>query len=517
MRRRRSSLIGVVLASLTALTLPGVGAAAPAETGGATPEGPGVGAGVPTREIQWHPCEQAPKVECATIPVPVDWSQPHGKTIDLAVVRRKATNPEQRIGSLIYLPGGPGGSGVSGIIAGVGFSPEITSKFDIVSFDPRGVGRSQAVQCDTDLLGQRPGLIPDGTDQQFEETVDYNRALGENCREHSGALLDSVDSVNTARDIDAFRAALGENKLSLYGISYGTLAGQMYAENFPRRVRALLLDSTMDHSLPTTDFMTTEAAAAEDSFNEFVQWCGENAGCALHGRAVPKLFDQLYARAERGELHQPGNPETPLKPLELSSIPVGAGYGPDWPQLSQVLADLEKQPAMVRQQPPPPTTDYPVGSFCGDYRMNVGSAEEYAELWRKHTAAAPHVRGSVGWEVGIGCVNWPAETGNPQHKLDIEGTPAILVMNARHDPSTPHQWARNVQRQVDSASLLTYEGWGHGVYDRSECTLNAADRYLVDLRLPGSGTHGDGATCPAVPPAQSKGSAMTEVPEQLLW
>lgn len=448
----------------------------------------------PAPVLDWQACAENAAVECATLSVPIDYSRPEEGRIDMAVARRAATNPEQRVGSLLFMPGGPGGSGVDRLLSGSPFSPEVAARFDVVSFDPRGTNRSHPVLCDADLLVSAPNVVPD-TGGTLGDVQAYARKLGDSCREHTGPLIDHVDSVSVARDLDAFRAALGEEKISLYGISYGTLAGQMYAENFPSRVRALVLDSVFDHSLGERGFFETEARAGEDAFAEFARWCAGNQQCALHGRDVGQVFDDLYAKAVNGQLHLPGDPATLITPMDLVTGTIGFFYGPNWSRAAEELKALADQtpPASARSVAEP--VPFPVASFCGDHRFDISSEGEWVRFWKRQNHAAPHLRTHFAWQVASACIGWPGETGNPQHRLDIEGAPPILVLNSLHDPATGYEWATNVARQIGGSRLLTYDGWGHGVMGRSECTLGAVDRYLVDLTAPQPGTH-----CPAVPP-----------------
>ncbi|WP_188316787.1 alpha/beta fold hydrolase [Solihabitans fulvus] len=196
--------------------------------------------------------------------MPVDWSRPGGDRIDVAVARRRADDQAHRVGTLFYLPGGPGGSGVSAILGGIPLSADLTARFDVVSYDPRGVGRSHPIQCDANLVNANVNTIPfDPSDPSvYRNLVAFNAKLGADCREHTGPLLDHVGMVDVARDLDALRAALGEDRISLYGLSYGTFTGQMYAENFPQHIRALALDGVIDHSQRGTAYQPNWAHLA---------------------------------------------------------------------------------------------------------------------------------------------------------------------------------------------------------------------------------------------------------------
>jgi pimeloyl-ACP methyl ester carboxylesterase len=431
--------------------------------------------------------------------VPIDWSRPAGDGIEVAVARRKATGPGTRIGTLVIMPGGPGNSGVGNLMGPLQVTPEIAARFDLVSFDPRGTNRSHPIVCDAELVGS---ILTDTTPDAGRTLADvtaFSRRLGDSCREHSGPLIDHIDSVSTARDIDALRAALGEETISLFGRSYGTLTGQLYAETFPTRVRALVLDSVMEHSKGIDWFVTSGARTGEDSFTEFAQWCAGDSACSLHGRDVAQVYDDLYARAVDGQLHQPGDPAALISPMELNMAVVDPLYGPRWTEAADLLRDLSQR---TRSAPAPSAAhtgaeveEFPWALFCADYRVDISSEREWTALYRRQNRAAPHLRTHFTWQIMSLCTGWTAAVGNPQHRPRVRATAPILLLNSLHDPSTSYEWATAVDRDLRGGVLLTYDGWGHGVLDRSDCTRTAALRYLVDLTTPRRGTH-----CPAVPP-----------------
>ncbi|HWH01617.1 MAG TPA: alpha/beta hydrolase [Pilimelia sp.] len=486
--------------------------------------------------VVWRPCPEDPTAQCGTITVPVDWSRPYGGTVDVALARRRATDPAARIGSLLVNPGGPGGSGVDFALFGADyFSPEVTRRFDLVGFDPRGVGRSHPVRCSLDLLFQAPS--PDLRSQaDFTAMVRYNRRLGADCRRHTGPLFDHVDTLSTVRDLDAIRAALGERALTYYGISYGTLIGQQYAQLFPHRVRALALDSNMDHSLGTRDFLRTTTITAQDSFTEFVKGCQRDRRCALAGRDIRALWHDLLRRADRGQLKNPFDPSYLVTSWDLINTAFAAGYGPDWFALAELLVwvDTGRVPGptagertralarrmLVRPGPPAaaaaprpsaPTGPAPVSRsaepdlvenafpavFCSDWRLPARDYREYAGYQREMARLAPDVRyTAIGVASFAACLGWPARVANPQRPLVPRGDAPLLLANTEHDPATGILWARNAARQLrGQATLLTYRGWGHGAYGRGRCVTGAVDRYLVSRRTPPPGTR-----CPAIPP-----------------
>ncbi|WP_067821579.1 alpha/beta hydrolase [Actinomadura kijaniata] len=462
---------------------------------GFTAPSPRQAAPVASQELRWAPCDpKYPGAECADLWLPVDWARPDGPRFALALARRRAADPGARVGSLVFGPGGPGDSGVSRVVTGIQrFSPEVLRRFDIVSFDPRGVGGSDAVVCSGELLAQRPS--PRMTGQaDFDRTVEYNRRLRADCRARSGPVFDHLDTGNTVRDLDAVRAALGEEKLTFHGSSYGTMLGAQYAETYPRRIRAMVLESVIDHSVPTArGFLRAQGAAAQDSFEEFVRWCGRTADCALHGRDVRAVWRGLLARAERGELENPGRRGTSLSPMDLVNlIAFRSFYKADYAGLAKTVAGMEASAPL----PPSATTPAPIPMtvpvFCSDWRLPVRDHREYASIVREMDRVAPDMPYLMPLHAVAACLGWPAD--NPQHRLKVRGAPPILVSNAVHDPATGYPWAVSVARQLGRQGvLLTYEGAGHGSVTSGPCMENAVDRYLVELAVPPRGTR-----CPAV-------------------
>ncbi|RDI49136.1 alpha/beta hydrolase [Nocardia mexicana] len=431
----------------------------------------------------WRPCAENAQVECATIAVPVDWSDPGGPTIDMAVARKRTQEPG-RIGTLIHLPGGPGTSGVDELLNDDRFSPELHRRFDIVTLDPRGVKRSHPVRCDIGLASARPNLEPD-TGARFSEVISYARDLADSCRQYTGPLFDHLDGVSVARDVDALRNALGENTVSLYGPSYGTMSGQAYLELFPQRVRAMVLDSVDDHSLNGPEFLASEARAAGDSFAGFVSWCDRETSCALHGKDVPALFDALYERAVRGELSGPDG--TALGPLALSRFALGYLEEPEWSRLAADLNELSNRPPTPVTEPVPQRRGQPVQApeliACSDWPSGIRDQAQWERLWVEQKQNAGTLRSHFAWVAGSICSGWPPPPNAP-HRPRITDAPTVLLMNSRHDPATPYEWAIGVAANTPRSVLLTYDGWGHGVYRRNACTRGAADRYLIELTAP---------------------------------
>jgi pimeloyl-ACP methyl ester carboxylesterase len=451
--------------------------------------------------VDWKACPNNPTVECGSAAVPIDWSKPEGLTIDIALARRKATDPGARVGALLINPGGPGVSGVDHVKGELDrdLPAEVLRRFDIIGFDPRGVGGSHSVRCQPPSLTSPADVLP-ATAEQFRRLREGNRADGESCRTLTGPLFDFLDNKSVVRDIDAIRAALGEPKLTFYGISYGTLMGQQYAQLFPQRVRAMVLDSNIDHSQATTwSFLRSEATAVQESFDQYVAWCQRSTDCALHGRDARRVFADLYAKAERGELTEPGTTKK-IDPFNMLQDVQLAFADPSWKSLSERQADLlagkpRADSALATRLEATPIQDS-AGIFCADWRLPVHDANEVQSFRQRLASVAPDMKLPVGaWGATMRCQGWPAEVRNPQEPLHWTGVPPVLLLNSRYDPATPLEWAQSVARQT-GATLLTYDGWGHGVYAvDSACTKAATEKYLISLQTPAPETH-----CPAVEP-----------------
>jgi pimeloyl-ACP methyl ester carboxylesterase len=468
--------LALLTAAATAITAVAIGAS-PAQAAPST--------------IDWQPCAGTPGVECGTLSVPVDWSRPWGQRIDLALARRKAT---ERIGSVLVIPGGPGGSGVEMVRESPVLSETVARRFDIVGLDPRGANGSAPIQCDLAIALEQYPVAP-RNQAEFDQAMDHSRRYADSCRRLSGPIVDFVDSVSVARDMDAVRAALGEAKLTSIGHSYGTLAEQMYAELFPNRVRALTIDSTMDHSLSSAlQFLGTESLGVQQSFDEFVKWNARTPDSPLAGQDVRAVYRDLLARAERGEL--------PLTPEDLRFLTFQSFYDPDWRTLAATYSSLQAN-VTARAWSPATVADPLLAMFCQDWSLPVRS---YADLAAYRSViqrtVAPDIQVSPLAEyVTVACAGWTQATRNPQHRLHITTTAPILVVNGLFDPATPYQWATNVASQSRSLHLLTYDGWGHVAYDSgSTCVVDAVDTYLLTVRTPPPGTH-----CAAVQPGDALG------------
>lgn len=279
----------------------------------------------------WHPCAEDPtngEVECAELTVPVDWSRPDGEEVRLDVKRQLVANSAMRVGALMVGPGGPGQSGT--VIVTDGYLPDsLREAFDIVGYDSRGVGARRA-QCDP-----APIVYPlPRNELEFNTLLAENKRYGESCRTAPVSLMNHLDAASDARDMEALRSALGEEKLNYYGASYGALRGQTYATLFPQRVGRMVLDGNVDHSLSDAHaFMSTTTEAAEENLNLFFAWCDTHVECSIH-LGPKQTFTKVYAKAQEADRASPGHVYN-----LVNEATIGAANGErSWPELADELA-----------------------------------------------------------------------------------------------------------------------------------------------------------------------------------
>ena len=457
--------------------------------------------------LAWQPCTstEPTKAECATVPVPIDWSKPDGPKIGIAVARQRATDTSRRIGALLLNPGGPGGSGVDWAMAPGDLGKEIRARFDLLGWDPRGIERSKPLACDTTRYD--PNLYFPRSQAELQLATDQNKRLGLSCQQRSGLLAAHMDTVSGVRDMEAIRVALGEAKVSYYGVSYGTQIGQHYAELFGDRLRAIVIDSNIDHSQDTAGYQHTQAESQEALLTEFAAWCGRTAGCPLGSTDAREVVRRLLDRADRGKLGS-------WRTHQVQSVLFDAMYLPDdWSQLAQLLKDLDVPKPPAPEAADPSEYIYSAQYYavtCQDNRWPVSGYPQLSQLEGQLRRVAPVLRYSVlAWGDLTGCHGWPTPVRNPQHRLKPKaGTPPVLVAGVRHDPATPYGWSVAVHRQLPGSTLLTYDGAGHGAYFRDGCAQRLIDQYLLTLRQPKPGTH-----CPATWPKNS-GSLVRHRPGQ---
>jgi pimeloyl-ACP methyl ester carboxylesterase len=455
------------------------------------------------RGIEWTPCEDLLDLECGSLEVPLDHAEPTGPSILIAVARRPVDDPAERIGSLVLNPGGPGGSGLEFLeLAAPVFPTEVRDVFDLVSFDPRGVGSSSAVDCDL-TLDDGVELVPDDDRGAWDELLSRTDAELDTCEAEVDGLQTLVGTNNAARDLDLLRDALGDEQLTYVGFSYGTRLGATYAELFPDRVRALVLDGAVE---PTTDFVElgrAQAAGFDQALERFASACDADPDCI-----VGELGAALDVIAEvRREIDDVGSFDAgdgrELTPGELDLGMLAALYSKDaWPFLAQALylAETEASGELFQVLADSLLGRRPDGSYSNQNEAQafISCADDPARLDADDVwAAADDVAdGSEHFgellRASTGCIGLP-DPVDPLVFGPADGAAPILVIGTTGDPATPYQWAVELAGLLASGVLYTVEGEGHTAYTSIDCVEPVVNAYLVDLELPADESCADGA------------------------
>ncbi|MBD0711520.1 peptidase S33 family protein [Streptomyces sp. CBMA291] len=423
--------------------------------------------------------------------VPLDWSQPKGPKIGIAVARHRATDPARRVGVLLSNPGGPGAPGLGDAMyadgPSGGYSPEMLRRFDMIGFDPRGIGRSHRAVCDENLLGSIPARPHDAA--EFGRLRTLNGRLAESCLKETGPLAAHMDAESVARDMDAIRAALGESRISFIGHSYGTLIGERYARLFPGRLRALALDSALDPGRPGAERYLTEAAVTLDgALKRLAEWCAKDGTCALKGKDVVAVTDGLFARADAGTLRDPG-PKGPTRTkvdadrlAGLLTFWVGKGA---LAESAKQLAALHSGKGQVQWID---TEGEPAHRLvlCRDYDFRIRDHAQYQAILQRVAQAAPHVRyNAQALDFVLGCQGWTMPP-KPRPARSAGPLPPVLVVNATLDYATPLPGARRMAASFPEARLYTMDVVSHWLYREGKTgqVKRVVDDYLVN---PGTG------------------------------
>jgi pimeloyl-ACP methyl ester carboxylesterase len=447
----------------------------------------------PPYKIDFGPCLGSAVAKCGILRVPVDWAQPKGPKIDVAVARRPADDQAHKIGTLFYNPGGPGDGGVRYVIAAeTYFSATLRARFDIVSVDPRGVGNSTPITCGVPALSPDYQYFP-RTQREFDAMVAHNRAVAKSCLQETGPLFLHADTVSVARDHEALRIALGESKVNWLGLSYGTQLGAQYAALYPKHTRAMVLDAALGHSSSELQLTAAEIIAVEESFNRFADWCDTTTDCVLHGQDVRALYDQLVTSAQKNPIPVEGA----LRPVTGDDIRMStAGWlvaktpnvlagEQSWPVFSEVLRRaLAGDASNLAFGPPEGPNDFVfsrIANHCGDYVADIHTFADMQQRIEMGRQMAPHLQGgSEFWQGGL-CIGYPFKVANPQRTLDVKGVPTLIV-HATHDPSVPYQGAFALADQIRDSSVLSRIGDGHTSYYTSQCARDATDQFLLTMK-----------------------------------
>lgn len=453
-----------------------------------------------SQQVSWQECKQI--FECAEVEVPLDYREPQGETLTLSIIKHAANDAESRVGSLLVNPGGPGGSGVQYVENSSSvFGERLLDSFDIVGFDPRGVGASTPVDCLSDseldaFIASDPD--PDSA-AEVSTTLALLRDFTAGCQRSSGDLLGHVSTVEAARDMDVLRALVGEQQINYFGASYGTYLGATYAELFPKRVGRMVLDGAVDPSMGPEQMSLVQAGGFQTALRAYVTDCVAQTDCPLGtdvdaGLArITDFFDQLDAAPIAGDgqrqLTQGYAVIGVWLPLYVKTY---------WPILTNALtAAFEGEGAQLLQLADYYTSRGATGFTdnsneaiyavnCLDHPQQVSVADVERSIPR-FEQASPVFGRLFAWGA-LACSQWPVRASEPQPVIDAAGAEPILVVGTTRDPATPYAWAVALADQLASGVLLTRDGDGHTAYHvGSACIDEAVESYLVEGAVPPDG------------------------------
>lgn len=452
-----------------------------------------------TQKLSWTDCGTD---RCTWVKVPIDYDVPTGKTLRLRVEVRPAdsSNP---IGRLFINPGGPGGSGVEflSVFAGQA-SKKVLDGYDIVGFDPRGVGDSTPLKCLSDkALDAFANVDPDPDDEaEITELRQSTTDLGNACRENSGELASHVSTLEAAKDIDVLRALLGQTKLDYYGASYGTQLGATYAQLFPTKVGRMVLDGAVDPSLDDEQQGLGQAEGFQRALTAYIADCVKKTSCPLGtepAAAEQKLSDFMQG-LDQEPLKTKGT-RVVTEALGFYGIAVTLYARENWPALTAELDQAFKGDGTIMlsladlyfgRQSDGSYNDnanesiYAVRCLDSTGSSTVAEVEASIPAYEK---VSPAFGRTLAWSA-LGCTDWPLKTKNTQIKVSAKGAPPILVVGTTRDPATPYEWAEALAKQLDSGVLVTRKGDGHtGYHAGNACIDTIIDRFLLDDVVPKNG------------------------------
>ncbi|MDY7089061.1 MAG: alpha/beta hydrolase [Actinomycetota bacterium] len=518
--QRRSRLVVAVLATILAVsagcTVPSF---APNGSGGAG-RAPSSSSPAQAGAADWRPCPEVPQqlvgqgapgmtYDCADVEVPRDWNNAgSGETYSISLIRIRSSKQQDRTGSLLINPGGPGGSGVETAVylsfgeAFGGLPAEVTNKFDVIGFDPRGVGRSDPVKCispaDQDASFAAP---PDPASlEQFNQLVELNKRIATSCGSKYGDQLPLFSTEQAARDMDSLRKAVGDDKLTYLGFSYGTLLGATYAQLFPQNVRAMVLDGAVDPRENFVEGSESQAKGFERAFTNFTNWCKATPGkCPIAPDARKAVTDAISAAATKPVAGSDGRQATSgwIFVAVISSLYTESG----WAKLAGAIAQLKEGNARgVFSLADQYAERKPDGTYSNLFDANLAvncadtddapTLDEIRRLQGEWRVKYPLFGGALA--VGmLPCAVWPGKP-DPYPVGPAKDAPPIVVVGTTGDPATPYENTADLASMLGVGHVLTWEGEGHTAYPSTPCIVNAVDAYLIDLKVPQ-----EGLRCPA--------------------
>ena len=454
------------------------------------------------QELSWESCRG--DFECATLEVPIDYADPSGDTIELALLKDPADHPDDRVGSLVVNPGGPGAPGTSyAENSSFAFRDVIRDDFDIVGFDPRGTGDSDPVDCisDADLDAQVAADPDPDTPEEGQAFQQSYEEFFQGCVDNSDSLVGHVTTVEAARDVDVLRAALGEAELLYFGASYGTKLGATYAELFPDKVGRLVLDGAVDLSIDSRQLSLEQAGGFEVALRSYVEACVDDGGCFLGDDLDEGLATIQGLIADVDE--QPLPTDLGDRELEVGNAFYGLVaplYNRDyWSILDQALQlALDGDGTLLLRLSDLYESRGDDGTYtdnsaeailainCLDDPYSVTADEVPAQI-PDFEEASPTFGDVFAWGL-VTCHGIQTTASEPAPQVDAAGAAPIVVVGTTRDPATPYQWAVHLADQLESGVLVSRDGDGHTGYNAgNECVDKAVEDYLVSGTVPEDG------------------------------
>jgi pimeloyl-ACP methyl ester carboxylesterase len=428
--------------------------------------------------------------------VPIDYTKPRGATMRIAVIRKPATGAAR--GSLIVNPGGPGASGVDYVRSSSSTFAGVIGNFDLVSFDPRGVGKSKPIRCESGpqldaFVAVDP--TPD-TPAEHAALVQSSRRFANACYKRNGNYLEHVGTIDAARDMDVLRAAVGDRKLTFYGGSYGTYLGAKYAQLFPHRIRAMVLDGALDPRQPTTAENRVQAIGFETDLRDFLANCVNTSSCPFPSSDAEGGLDRLEARIDA---HPLAVGSRHLGPGEFfEGLALGLYSTSYWSTLRRALGDAQNGDGRLLLAFSDALTErHSDGSYANLIESNLAincidrpsprQASAYDASARAFADVSPHFGEPIAYG-SLPCAYWRVPPVEQAHAVTAKGAPPIVVIGTTRDPATPYVWAKALARQLASGVLVTYDSDGHTAYEHGNgCVVAAVNAYLNRRVVPRDG------------------------------
>jgi pimeloyl-ACP methyl ester carboxylesterase len=452
------------------------------------------------QQLDWSACGSN---QCTKLTVPLDYAHPDGRTLRLAVLKVPAGDPQRKIGDLVVNPGGPGASGVQyAESASTVFRSALTDRFDIVGFDPRGVGKSDPLECvSTHQLDELIASDPDPDTAAERARMDQLvHGFGEGCVRHDAELARHMSTVEAARDVDILRAALDQPRLDWFGASYGTFLGATYANLFPKNVGRMVLDGAIDPSLSKAQLSLAQAHGFEVALRAYVEHCVAEGNCPLGDQVGPAVrrVRTFLDQVEKQPL--PTGTDRPLTAgLAMMGIWLPLYATSIWDQLTVALRQAIDQhngfnlltlADFYASRGPKGYTDnsmdalYDVNCLDKDDSIPTSQVPRHFPEFLK---ASPTFGKAFAFSLST-CSVWPVKSHHTTTALHAKGAPPILVVGTTRDPATPIAWAKALARELDSGVLLTRNGDGHTGYNQGNtCVDTTVEDYLVDGKVPRDG------------------------------